>query len=64
MQRLNAVHELRVFGTRLRERRLLLSLIKIEREKKLVIDNCLYKIERETPSKRGLSSVQRVKCCT
>ena len=25
-----------------------------------MIDNCLYKIERETPRKRGLSSVQRV----
>ena len=25
-----------------------------------MIDNCLYKIERETLRKRGLSSVQRV----
>ena len=35
-------------------------MIKIEREK----NNCLYKIERENPRKRGLRSVQRVKCYT
>ena len=45
--------------TRLRVQRILLSVIKIERDKQ-VIDDCLYKIEKETPRTRGYYTVQEL----
>ena len=43
--------------TRLRVRRILLSVIKIERDKQVIYD-CLNKIEKETPRSRGQYSIQ------